>query len=107
MKKIQHHVDRLFRDLPETEEIIQVKEEIILDLQEKAQDLIIQGKTEEDAINKTIVDFGDIDEIKAELQQTPVQSSHTKKKHTRLNLWFSVWGSGLFIALMWFMNVEY
>ncbi|MCM2676193.1 permease prefix domain 1-containing protein [Alkalicoccobacillus plakortidis] len=107
MKKIRNHVERLFHDLPETEEVIQVKEEIVLNLQEKAQDLMVQGKTEEDAINKTIVDFGDIDEIKAELQQPSEQMSPVKKKHTRLNLWFSVWGSVLFISLMWFMNVEY
>ena len=107
MKKIRNHVERLFHDLPETEEVIQVKEEIVLNLQEKAQDLMVQGKTEEDAINKTIVDFGDIDEIKAELQQPTEQLSHVKKKHSRLNLWFSVWGSVLFISLMWFMNGEY
>ncbi|MDQ0207263.1 permease prefix domain 1-containing protein [Alkalicoccobacillus murimartini] len=107
MKKIRNHVERLFYDLPETDEVIQVKEEITLDLQEKAQDLMVQGKSEEDAINKTIVDFGDIDEIKAELQLSSEPSNPIKKKHTRLNMWFSVWGSVLFIALMWFMNVEY
>lgn len=109
MKKIQQHVERLFQDLPETDEVVQVKEEIIMNLEEKAQDLMEQGKNEEDAINKTIVDFGDIDEIKAELQgtTTPATTKPRKKTHPKLNLLFSIWGSALIIALMVFMNLEY
>lgn len=107
MKKIQNHVERLFRDLPETEEVMQIKEEIIMNLEEKAQDLIVQGKGEEDAINKTIVDFGDIDEIKAEFQLSAAHSEPVKKTFPKLNLLYSVWGSALIIALMFFMNLEY
>ena len=109
MKKIKQHVERLFQDLPETDEVVQVKEEIIMNLEEKAQDLIEQGKNEEDAINKTIVDLGDIDEIKAELQGT-TQTTTTKprkKTYPKLNLLFSIWGSALIIALMVFINLEY
>src|SRR6476660_29092 len=107
MKKIKQHVERLFQDLPDTEEVIQVKEEIIMNLEEKAQDLMVQGKSEEDAINKTIVDFGDIDEIKAALQTNTTQSGFTSRKHPKLNLLYSLWGSGLIIALLIFTNLEY
>lgn len=67
MKKIKKHVEEWFRDIPDTEHNLQIKEDIVQNLEEKVLDLIRQGKDEEDAINKAIVDFGDIEDIKAEL----------------------------------------
>ncbi|MFC4618723.1 permease prefix domain 1-containing protein [Camelliibacillus cellulosilyticus] len=103
MKKIKNHVDELFKGIPKSAEKEAIKQDIIENLEEKVYDLMAQGKEEEDAINKAIVDFGDIDEIKRELSaKKPV-----KKKMTKLDLAFSIWGSVLIIALFLFINFYY
>lgn len=84
-------------------------QEVLQNLEEKVWDLIEQGKAEEDAINKAIVDFGDIDDLKKELGvsavSTGVQSG--RMKNARLNLEYSIWGSVLIIALFVFINLYY
>lgn len=67
MKKIKHHIDELFKDMRRNNETEMVKQEIIENLEEKVFYLMEQGKEEEDAINKAIVEFGDIDDLKKEL----------------------------------------
>lgn len=80
-----------------------LKQEVLENLEEKVLDLMEQGKEEEDAINKAIVDFGDIEDLKKELGvKQPV-----KKNMAKLNLSFSIWGSALIIALFVFINFAY
>ena len=103
MKSVKEHVDELFKRIPESQVKEQIKQEIIENLEEKVYDLIAQGKEEEDAINKTIIEFGDIDEIEKELGI----AQPTKKNMTKLDLGFSIWGSVLIIALFIFINLYY
>jgi len=103
MKKIREYIDEMFIEIPGSEQKEVVKEEVIQNLEEKVDDLIQQGKAEEDAINKAIVDFGSIDDIKKELMgRQPI-----KKNTTGLHLGFSIWGSALIIALCLFANFYY
>ncbi|KQL51226.1 hypothetical protein AN964_19730 [Heyndrickxia shackletonii] len=105
MKKIKNHVDDLFKNVPDSEQKEQIKQEIVENLEEKVFDLMAQGKEEEDAINKAIVDFGDIDEIEKELG---VKLPSPKKKNmSKIDLGFSIWGSALIIALVVFINFYY
>ncbi|MDX8047589.1 permease prefix domain 1-containing protein [Gracilibacillus sp. S3-1-1] len=105
MKKIKHFVNELFEDMPDSEQKNAVMEEVIQNLEEKVWDLMEQGKEEEDAINKAIVDFGDVEDLKQELGgKQPVKS---KRNMTKINLGYSVWGSGLIIALFVFINFYY
>ena len=108
MATIKEYVEGLFKDIPDSEEKENIKQEIILNLEEKVQDLIESGKDEEDAINKAIVEFGEIDEIKKDLMQASGIAPASKKKTNYVNnLWFSVWGSALIIGLCVFINYYY
>lgn len=103
MKTIQEHVDALFREIPDSERKNALKREIVENLQEKVADLMAQGKAEEDAINRAIVEFGDISDIRDELrgqQLLPVNRSNAG-----FGLAFSVIGSLLIIGLMLFINL--
>lgn len=100
MKRIEEHVKWLFRDVPESDRKSQLMQEIEQNLEEKVHDLMSQGKSEEDALNKAFVDFGDIDEMKPELMLTT-----RKKSDGSLALGFSIWGSALVIALVVFINM--
>lgn len=64
MKRIKNHIDELFKDIPHNNETEMVKQEIIENLEEKVFYLMDQGKEQEDAINKAIVEFGDIEDLK-------------------------------------------
>lgn len=85
-------------------------QEVLQNLEEKVWDLMEQGKEEEDAINKAIVDFGDIDDLKIELGVTDGKQS-TKStaslKNRKLNLEYSIWASLLLIGLFVFINFYY
>lgn len=103
MKKLKNHVDELFKDIPEGEQKTAIKQEVLENLEEKVWDLIEQGKEEEDAINKALVDFGDIEDFKEEFGvKQPV-----KKNMTKINLGYSIWGSLLIISLFMFINFYY
>lgn len=106
MSKIKEHVNRLFRDIPDSERKTELMQEIAQNLEEKVSDLMAQGKSEEDSVNKAIVEFGDIDDIKAELS-TEATATRQKKSNAGLSLGFSIWGSALIIALVTFINFYY
>jgi hypothetical protein len=108
MNKIEQYVERNFMDIPDSPRKEQLKQEILLNLREKVHDLIQNGKSEEDAQNKAIVDFGDIDDIRQELREEPVEwQSKPTGRDCWQQLWFSVWGSALIIALVLFVNMTY
>lgn len=103
MEIIYDYVERMLRDVPDSERKQQLIQEITQNLNEKVQDLIRDGKNEEDAVNKAIVEFGDFDEIKAELR-VPGDS---RPGSGGFALAFSIWGAGLIIALVVFINMYY
>jgi hypothetical protein len=104
VRTLKQHVDKFFKDIPDSDEKETIKLEILENLEEKVQDLKEQGKEEEDAINKAIIEFGDVDEIKQEL----MQKTHPRRKNmSKVNLGFSIWGSLLIISLFVFANFYY
>lgn len=107
MRKIKNHVEELFKDFPVNKEVIVMKEEITQNLEEKVQYLMDQGKSEEDAINKAIVDFGDVEELKESVGVVKPEIAKRKKKLAILNLQFALIGSALIIALFLFINFYY
>ncbi|WP_152658225.1 permease prefix domain 1-containing protein [Oceanobacillus sp. CFH 90083] len=107
MNKIKNHVDDLFEDIPKSEERETIKQEIYQNLEEKVYDLMVQGKEEEDAINKAIVEFGNIDEIKSELGVFSTNKDVKRIERAKIDLNFSIWGSILIIVLMVFINMYY
>jgi hypothetical protein len=103
MKNIHNYVEEMFKDVPDSDQKDNIVNDIIQNLEEKVMDLMEQGKSEEDAINKAIVEFGDIEEIKKELKVNQPE----KRSKARLHLDFSIWGSLLIIALSIFINFYY
>lgn len=63
MEKIKNYIDDLFKEVPKTSKAKELKEELSLDLEEKYNDLIGEGKSETEAYNEVIAGIGDIDEL--------------------------------------------
>lgn len=66
--KLRAYMDHLFREVPQTMQAIEIKEEILQNITDKYEDLIKEGKTEEAAYNIAIASIGDLDELLATLK---------------------------------------
>lgn len=104
MNKIEMHINKLFRDIPDSRSKKEMLQEINENLLEKVNDLIEQGMTEDEAVHKAIEDFGDIDDIRKELMGS---AELQKSKNLGLSLAFSVWGSIIIAGLFMFINFYY
>jgi len=104
MNKLETQINKLFKDIPDSERKEEILQEIKQNLNEKVEDIISQGLTEDEAVKKTMEDFGDVEEIRKEL----VGSARLEKsKNIGLSLAFSVWGGIIFTALFVFINLYY
>lgn len=105
MITIKKHVEQLFADIPVTEESLFMKEEILHGLEDKVDILMAQGKLEEDAINKAIVELGDLTDLRMELAEARVKPPRSYLAWTHFQ--FSLVGAALIIGLLLFINISY
>jgi len=66
--KLRMYVDNLFEETIPTRKSVELKEEMIQNLQDKYNDLISEGKTEEAAYNIAVAGIGDVSGLLAELE---------------------------------------
>ena len=97
MKSIENYVDGLFGELPESERKTQLRNEIVQNLKDKVRDLMAQGKAEEDAVNKAIVEFGE--HLGHQGRAFGAAAAAGQETSAGLALGFSLWGSALIIGL--------
>ena len=67
--KLRNHVDGIFADTVPTRKAVELKEEMIQNLEDKYKDLIAEGKTPEAAYNIAIAGIGDISGLLRELEE--------------------------------------
>lgn len=63
MKVIENYVETMFVNLPRTDELLAIKEDILLNMKEKYLELIAEGKADNEALGTVIAEFGSIDEL--------------------------------------------
>ena len=63
MNAIKNYLDNMFRNLPNTEEIRRAKSELLQMMEDKFEELIAEGKTENEAVGIVISEFGNLDEV--------------------------------------------
>lgn len=81
METIKIYIENLFQNLPATEATIRAKEELLGMMEDKYNELKLQGKSENEAIGIVISEFGNIDELKEELGiKNPIAASQTIEK---------------------------
>ncbi|MCL2426182.1 MAG: permease prefix domain 1-containing protein [Oscillospiraceae bacterium] len=66
--KLRRYVDSLFEETTPTRKSVELKEEMIQNLNDKYRDLISEGKTNEAAYNIAVAGIGDISELLNELE---------------------------------------
>ena len=63
MNTIRNYLDNMFRNLPNTEAVRKAKAELLQMMEDKYEELIKEGKTENEAIGVVISEFGNLDEL--------------------------------------------
>ncbi|KMK77521.1 permease prefix domain 1-containing protein [Alkalihalobacillus pseudalcaliphilus] len=76
MNTIINYLDNMFSSLPKSQQITQLKEELLANMEEKYYELKSAGKSENEAIGVVISEFGNIDEIIEEFDLGLNQSNH-------------------------------
>jgi len=107
MKRITNFVKNTFKDIPKNgkEEIIKkVTEQLI----EKVEDLIEKGYEESEAIDKTVIEFGTVEDyfLSFEKQVKKIKRKKTLT-HYKNDLLFSAVGSAIIIGILLFINLSY
>lgn len=67
MDTIRTYVENLFSGLPRTQQVLKLKDDLLSTMEDKYTQLKSEGKTENEAVGIVISEFGNIDELIAEL----------------------------------------
>lgn len=62
-EQLGSYIDKIFASAPQTAKVKEMKEELLADLYAKYDDLISQGRSEEEAYNIAVGGVGDINEL--------------------------------------------
>lgn len=79
METIVVYLDNMFASLPKKPELEHLKQELLSGMEEKYHELKRDGKSENEAIGIVISEFGNIEELTAELGIHPVESEQVVK----------------------------
>ena len=70
--KLRRYIEGLFENVPQTKSMVELKEEMLQNLIEKYEDLIHEGKGEDDAYNIAVAGIGDINELIDDMEKPSV-----------------------------------
>ncbi len=77
METIKNYLDNMFASLPKTSRVLDLKSNLLNNMEEKYNELKRQGKSENEAIGIVISEFGNIDELANELGIRPEEADTT------------------------------
>lgn len=86
METIISYIENLFRNYPDTPETKKIKDDLLGTMEDKYNELKAEGKSENEAIGIVISEFGNIEEIAAELDIEPkvsLKKEEEDRSHTR------------------------
>ncbi len=67
METIKQYLETMFASLPDTPEVRRAKEELLQMMEDKYNELLAEGKSDNEAVGTVIAEFGNLDEIAEEL----------------------------------------
>ena len=107
MNEIASYVEKAFENVPASERKAELTQEIIQSLEDAAAMWMEKGKARDDAVNKAIVEFGDLGEILLELRGEAPDRQQAQPEKAKNAMRFSLFGSLIITALMVFINLYY
>ena len=85
--KIKSVISDLFENAPQTQEITELQEEMISNAEEKYEDLVQRGFTEEQAYTMVMGSIGDIQELLSEYGETQEDENEEAKESAKSEYW--------------------
>ncbi|HHU19116.1 MAG TPA: hypothetical protein GXZ58_02510 [Bacilli bacterium] len=82
MKRVKKHINHLFQDLPNSQRVEAVKENMLDTVEDKYQDLLAQNYDENEVANKIISELGSVDEIKKAIGMNDLKKEYDIFKQT-------------------------
>lgn len=67
METIRNYLEAMFANLPNTEEVLKAKDELWQMMEDNYEELIAQGKTENEAVGTVIAEFGNLNDLELNL----------------------------------------
>ena len=107
MKRIENFVRNTFKDIPKKNKA-EIIETVIEQLTEKAEDLMDSGLTENEAVDKAVVEFGSMEDYFEKVEKEERKEKRWKTiKHYRNDLMFSSVAALIIIGALIFVNLMY
>ncbi len=107
MKRIENFVRNTFKDIPKHNKEIIIKS-VLEQLAEKVEDLMDSGLTENEAIDKAVVEFGSVEDYFEKVEREERKEKRRKTvKHYRNDLMFSSVSALIIIGALIFINFYY
>ena len=78
--KLRRYIDEIFEETTPTKKSVELKEEMIQNLQDKYNDLLQEGKTPEAAFNIVVAGIGDVTVLLRELENDSSSTSIEKAR---------------------------
>lgn len=75
MEIIKDYLENIFSNIPKTPETLKAKEELLTMMEDKYNELKLEGKSENEAIGTVISEFGNIDELLENLDFSPKEKA--------------------------------
>lgn len=102
-ERIVRHMDMLFDAAPRTRKTLELKQEMTQNANDKYQDLLAEGYSDEDAYQNVIGSIGDVSELFEDLEErTPYTMSEADRKKKALITSISV-GIYIFAGVVFFL----
>ena len=95
--RIKAHVEGLFEGAPQTRKVLDLKEELLANLNSKYEDLIAGGFTPDDAFRTVIAGIGDISELFRQIQNESAFNSHYPTQDRKKSALITAIAVGLYI----------
>lgn len=102
-ERIVRHMDMLFESAPRTRKTLELKQEMTQNANDKYQDLLAEGYSDEDAYQNVIGSIGDVSELFEDLEErTPYTMSEADRRKKALITSISV-GMYIFAGVAFFL----
>lgn len=83
METIKNYLETMFRNLPNTDQVIKAKQELLQMMEDKYSELISEGMSENAAVGTVISEFGNLDELAQTLGLESILNSQKSNKNKR------------------------
>jgi|GEM_PF-167728 len=82
-EELRRYMDGLFVSAPQTKKAMELKEELLINMNEKYDDLLAEGYGNQEAYNIVIVGLGDVDELIHGIQPSPLDYAGVQQQRTK------------------------